>query len=118
MKIAFSGASLIRFRITYTNWPTVRSYIGTIQVQHARHNHVYSGVRTDGTRYFFLSIVGISVLSAFSQMTYREYHAQHAADKWAASGGLGEQRTGILSGYFCLMRSASALRLSVVQTAG
>ena len=26
--------------------------------------------RTDGTRYFFLSIVGISVLSAFSQMTY------------------------------------------------
>ena len=39
---------------------------------------------TDGTRYFFLSIVGISVLSAFSQMTYREQHAQHAADKWAA----------------------------------
>ena len=27
------------------------------------------GSRTEGTRYFFLSIVGISVLSAFSQMT-------------------------------------------------
>ena len=26
IKIAFSGASLIRFRITYTNWPTVKSY--------------------------------------------------------------------------------------------
>lgn len=26
--------------------------------------------RTDGTRYFFLSIVGMSVLSAFSQITY------------------------------------------------
>lgn len=26
-------------------------------------------VRTDGTKYFFLSIVGISVLSAFSQIT-------------------------------------------------
>ena len=25
---------------------------------------------TDGTRYFFLSMVGISVLSAFSQITY------------------------------------------------
>lgn len=40
MKIAFSGASLIRFRITYTNCPTVRSYIETIQILHARHNHV------------------------------------------------------------------------------
>ena len=26
--------------------------------------------RTDGTRYFFLSMVGMSVLSAFSQITY------------------------------------------------
>ena len=90
MKIAFSGASLIRFRITYTNWPTVRSYTRTMQVQHTRHNHVRRRVRTDGTRYFFLSIVGISVLSAFSQMTYRVVcHAQHTADKWAAYGVLG-----------------------------
>lgn len=44
---------------------------------------------TAGTRYFFLSMVGISLFSAFSQIT------------------------GILSGYFCLIRSASALRLSV-----
>lgn len=28
-----------------------------------------SSPRTDGTRYFFLSIVGMSVLSAFSQIT-------------------------------------------------
>lgn len=68
MKIAFSGASLIRFRITYTNWPTVRSCIKTLQ--NDRHNAVEECGRTDGTRYFFLSMVGISVLSAFSQMTY------------------------------------------------
>jgi hypothetical protein len=29
------------------------------------------GVRTDGTKYFFLSIVGMSVLSAFSHITCR-----------------------------------------------
>jgi hypothetical protein len=28
-------------------------------------------MHTDGTRYFFLSMVGISVLSAFSQMTWK-----------------------------------------------
>jgi hypothetical protein len=48
MKMAFSGESLMRFRITYTNWPTVRSA---------------------GTRYFFLSIEAMSLLSSFSQMT-------------------------------------------------
>ena len=49
MKMAFSGDSLMRLRITYTNWPTVRS---------------------EGTRYFFLSIVAMSLFSTFSQMTY------------------------------------------------
>lgn len=66
MKMAFSGASLIRFRITYTNCPTVRSWsnrVGGIQVPKMC-------LLTDGTRYFFLSMVGISVRSAFSQMTY------------------------------------------------
>lgn len=29
-----------------------------------------SNERTEGTRYFFLSMVGMSVLSAFSQITY------------------------------------------------
>jgi hypothetical protein len=67
MKIAFSGLNLILLRITYTNWPTVKS---------------------DGTRYFFLSIVAISDLSTFSQMT------------------------GIRSGYFVRIRSASAFRFS------
>lgn len=48
MKMAFSGESLMRLRMTYTNWPTVRSA---------------------GTRYFFLSMVAISDFSTFSQMT-------------------------------------------------
>lgn len=48
MKIAFSGDNLIRLRITYTNWPTVRSA---------------------GTKYFFLSIVAMSDFSTFSQIT-------------------------------------------------
>jgi hypothetical protein len=49
MKMAFSGDSLMRLRITYTNWPTVRSA---------------------GTRYFFLSMVAMSDFSTFSQMTW------------------------------------------------
>ena len=48
MKMAFSGLSLILFLMTYTNCPAVRS---------------------PGTRYFFLSISGISLLPAFSTMT-------------------------------------------------
>lgn len=51
MKIAFSGESLILLRITYTNCPTVKS---------------------DGTRYFFLSMVAMSLFSTFSQMTYSD----------------------------------------------
>jgi hypothetical protein len=49
MKMAFSGLSLMRLRMTYTNCPTVRSA---------------------GTRYFFLSMSGMSLRSAFSQITY------------------------------------------------
>lgn len=37
---------------------------------------------TAGTRYFFLSIVGMSLFSAFSQMTWREL-ARHAGDNVA-----------------------------------
>lgn len=48
MKIAFSALNLMRFRMTYTNCPTVRSA---------------------GTRYFFLSSVGMSDFSARSTMT-------------------------------------------------
>jgi hypothetical protein len=47
-KMAFSGESLIRLRMTYTNCPTVRSA---------------------GTKYFFLSRSGMSLFSAFSTMT-------------------------------------------------
>ena len=118
MKIAFSGASLMRFRITYTNWPTVRSCIGT--VQHARHNKVESYRRTDGTRYFFLSIVGMSVLSAFSQMTYDMGYGvrRYAAFRRSVSGmGLTRATT---YGYpvGILLPDALSLRLALVYTAG
>merc|ERR1719281_222655 len=65
--MAFSGLSLMRLRMTLTNCPTVRSA---------------------GTRYFFLSMSGMSLFSAFSTMT------------------------GILSWYFSRMRAASAWRFS------
>ena len=48
IKIAFSALSLTRFRITYTNCPTVKSL---------------------GTRYFFLSKSGTSDFGDFSTMT-------------------------------------------------
>ena len=54
MKMAFSGDNLMRLRMTYTNWPTVRSA---------------------GTRYFFLSMVAMSDFSTFSQMTCRRRRA-------------------------------------------
>ncbi len=48
MNTACSGATLMRLRMTYTNWPTVRS---------------------EGTRYLALSMSGMADLSAFSTMT-------------------------------------------------
>eukprot|EP00315_Gephyrocapsa_oceanica_P009454 CAMPEP_0185306338 /NCGR_PEP_ID=MMETSP1363-20130426/16020_1 /TAXON_ID=38817 /ORGANISM="Gephyrocapsa oceanica, Strain RCC1303" /LENGTH=86 /DNA_ID=CAMNT_0027903621 /DNA_START=305 /DNA_END=565 /DNA_ORIENTATION=- len=48
MKMAFSGGIEMRLRITYTNWPTVRSI---------------------GIRYFRLSTGGMSERGSFSQMT-------------------------------------------------
>ena len=64
---------------------------------------------TDGTRYFFLSIVGISVLSAFSQITYI-----HESDHLGLSSRTNE-RTGIRSGYFWRILSASAFRFSTME---
>ena len=67
MKMAFSGASLIRFLMTYTNCDPLNF---------RSRNDFRSGkltwptVRSAGTRYFFLSMLGMSVLSAFSQITY------------------------------------------------
>ena len=66
-KMPFSGCNLIRLRITYTNCPTVRSH---------------------GTRYFFLSMSGMSLCAAFSQIT------------------------GMRSGYLSRMRCASVWRFS------
>lgn len=54
-KMAFSGASVMCFLISNTNFPTVIS---------------------EGTKYFFLSISGASVLGAFSTITYDDNH-QH-----------------------------------------
>lgn len=49
-KMACSGLTLIRLRITYMNWPTLRSA---------------------GTRYFFLSMSGISERWARSTITWK-----------------------------------------------
>ena len=85
MKIAFSGLTFIRFRITYTNWPTVRSagtrYLqGTGVVCGRFKSHSGGGGRCRPQRsyvehtqtHFFLSMSGISLLSAFSTMTCTE----------------------------------------------
>lgn len=91
IKIAFSGDNLMRLRITYTNWPTVRSA---------------------GTKYFFLSIVAMSDFSTFSQITCQCDSNQplllHDVDMRDSV----ERRTGMRSAYFCRIRSASALRFS------
>jgi hypothetical protein len=63
---------------------------------------------TEGTKYFFLSIVGISVRSAFSQMTYGSM--VEVAHKPCTETLL----TGMRSGYFCRILSASAFRLSAL----
>lgn len=115
MNIAFSGASLIRLRMTYTNCPTVRSYvawvkdIGQASTVHDKRRDASEFQRTDGTRYFFLSMVGISVRSAFSQITCSWIDATWLIER---IGWMGTTLTGIRSGYFCLIRSASALRFS------
>ena len=117
MKIAFSGASLMRFRITYTNWPTVRSCIGT--VQHARHNKAESYRRTDGTRYFFLSMVGMSVLSAFSQMTYdMEYGTALRSIPSISERHTSDKATTYGYPVRILLPDALSLRLALVCTAG
>jgi hypothetical protein len=72
-------------------------------------------------------MVGMSVLSAFSQITYND--TQGISIQAPAHGVLRSRfgdpskdrvvkierriRTGMRSGYFCLIRSASALRFSV-----
>lgn len=94
-------------------------------------------VKSDGTRYFFLSMTGMSVLSAFSQMTWwstaEKAHRVSSIALWSylGKGGGGGRATfsagsscqragngasvltGMRSLYLALMRSASALRLSV-----
>ena len=63
-------------------------------VNHDVTTTVKSIALTDGTRYFFLSIVGISVLSAFSQITYP------SKGKNIDIAGPLQGQTGIRSGYF------------------
>ena len=102
MKMAFSALSLILFRITYTNWPTVRS-AGTRYLKFSacnsyekkrrnklieifecsfenknqmnvqlliQKNMQQKEIQCIEESYFFLSMSGISVLSAFSTITY------------------------------------------------
>jgi len=105
IKIAFSGESLIRFLITYTNCPTVKS-AGTRYLHPVRQNRRISvrscdpqqpahpagvvGLQKIQQSHFFLSMSTISLLSAFSTMT------------------------GMRSGYLSRIRAASCLRFSVV----
>lgn len=90
MKIAFSGLTLILLRMTYTNWPTVRSagtryliykataftYRGewTCRCRHLRRQISACWKSHEGTAkaYFFLSMSGMSLFSAFSTMTCPE----------------------------------------------
>jgi hypothetical protein len=53
-------------------------------------------VRSAGTRYFFLSIAGMSVLSAFSQMTCEGMDESEGFMRRTRRG----KRTGMRSGYF------------------
>lgn len=81
IKIAFSGDNLMRLRITYTNWPTVRSA---------------------GTRYFFLSMVAMSDFSTFSQMTCHNNHCQiqNKNKSLELEAQYAKELTGIRSAYF------------------
>jgi len=100
MKIAFSGDNLIRFRMTYTNWP---GYVLANVIVNIYRVDIPT-VRSAGTRYFFLSIVAISDFSTFSHITCNCQLRRLLR--------LFYPLTGIRSAYFCLMRSASALRRS------
>jgi len=79
MKMAFSAGSLIRFLMTYTNWPTVRSWYesrepislklrgGRVEGLKLNGREGGSGERTDGTRYFLGELGrGVKVSSAVS----------------------------------------------------
>lgn len=79
MKIAFSGASLIRF--LFISFVPERRAGGSLpdDIDELTNSQILlvslvtarCKGHTAGTRYFFLSIVGISLFSAFSQITYR-----------------------------------------------
>jgi hypothetical protein len=80
IKIAFSGASLIRF-LTISSFPPRGSTSLPDDINELTNSqillvsHPFTVIaqalgHTAGTRYFFLSIVGISLFSAFSQITY------------------------------------------------
>jgi hypothetical protein len=73
------------------------------------HGVVSQRERTEGTKYFFLSMVGMSVLSAFSHITCPSVDTRTLA---GMSIDQEDKRTGMRSGYFWRMRSASALRFS------
>lgn len=76
MKMAFSGLTLMRFRMTYTNWPTVRS-AGTRYLRGAQSRRLSASAGLRGPKggcfanhtHFFLSMSGMSLFSAFSTMT-------------------------------------------------
>lgn len=125
IKIAFSGASLIRLRITYTNCPTVRSCAwrgGWKKKERGREKRYQEIVRCAMVAGFthrgyqvLLFIYRRDVRPVcfladylFFRRTLCYIHVE-ASLKETRMG----QHTGIRSGYFWRMRSASALRFSV-----
>jgi hypothetical protein len=74
-------------------------------------------IRTD----FFLSMSGMSLFSAFSTMTYSHgicFGLEQPSPKKKETNYMNRKKdlTGILSGYFSLIRLASACLLSVTQS--
>lgn len=126
-KIAFSGCNLMRLRITYTNWPTYWVITNTKAWQEG-YGEWYEmmikshTVKSDGTKYFFLSISGISLFGAFSAITYwytnhnTTYHnntTHESAELTNTETAFYGVHTGMRSGYLARMRPASAFRFSI-----
>ncbi len=76
MKMAFSGLTLIRFRMTYTNWPMVSSegtrYLHRVNCEELILQRRKSHANNVQLTHFFLSISGMSLFSAFSTMTCKK----------------------------------------------
>jgi hypothetical protein len=71
MKIAFSGESLMRLRMTYTNWPTVRSDGTRYLRARQRRARARAGLAQSPSQ-------GFAVVRTFSCRCRARHCAQHA----------------------------------------